>query len=68
MIQIVSKKHWVTHDLQKTDISSPNKGAGSYNLKKGVLYKWKKKIWKSLFGEKHLLGKTCSLFCQEYSE
>ena len=37
MIQIVLKKHWVTHELQGTDMSSTNKGAGTYNSKKEVL-------------------------------
>ena len=31
MIQIVSKKPWVTHELQGTDMSSMKKGAGTYN-------------------------------------
>ena len=58
MIQIVSKKkHWVTHELLGTDMSSTNKGAGTYNSKKGCYMKGKK-IWKSLLGEKHLLGKS----------
>ena len=56
MIQIVSKKHWLTHELQGTDMSSTNKGAGTYNSKK-VFCMNGKKIWKSLLGEKHLLGK-----------
>ena len=58
MIQTVSKKHWVTHELQG-DMST-NKGAGSYNSKKvGVLYEWKKRFgrvsqakiisWENLF-------------------
>ena len=44
MIQIVSKKHWVSHELQETDVSSTNKGAGTYNSKKGVLCEWKKRF------------------------
>ena len=56
IIQIVSKKHWVTYELQETDMSLTNKGAGTYNSKKGCCMKGKK-IWKGLFGEKHLLGK-----------
>ena len=31
MIQIVSKKHLVTHELQGVNMSSTNKGAGTYN-------------------------------------
>ena len=53
MIQIVSKINWVTHELQGT---STNKGASTYNSKKGMLYEWKK-IWKGLLGEKLLSGK-----------
>ena len=56
MIQIVSKKHWVTHELQGTDMSSTNKGAGTYKSKKGCCMNGKK-IRKSLLSEKHLLGK-----------
>ena len=44
MIQIVSKKHWVTYELEGTDMSSTNKGADTYNSKKGVLYEWKKRF------------------------
>ena len=57
MIQIVSKKYWVTHELQGTDMSSMNKRASTYNSIKGVLYEKEKKIWKSLLGKKYLLGK-----------
>ena len=57
MTQIVSKKHWVTDELQGTDMSSTNKGAGTYNSKKGCYMNGKIKIWKSLLGENHLLGK-----------
>ena len=42
MIQIVSKKHWVTHELQGTDMSSTK--VLVLTTKKGVLYEWKKKI------------------------
>ena len=42
MIQIVSKKHWVTHELQGTDMSLMNKGAGTYNTKKGCCMKIKR--------------------------
>ena len=56
MIQIVSKKHWVTHDVQGTDMSSTNKDTGTYNSKKRCCMNGQK-IWKSLFGEKYLLGK-----------
>ena len=56
MMQIVSKKHYVTHELQRTDMSSTNKGAGTYNSKKACCMNGKN-IWKSLFGENHLLGK-----------
>ena len=59
MIQIVSKKN--THKLQGTDMSSTNKGDGTYNSKKDCCMNGKK-ILKSLLGEKYLLGKTCSLF------
>ena len=55
-VTIVSKKHCVAHELQGTDMSSTNKGAGTYNSKKrGVV--WMEKNWKSLLGEKYLLGK-----------
>ena len=67
MIQIVSKKHLVTHELQGTDMSSTNKGASTYNSKKRVLYEWKKDLEESL-RRKLSLEKTCSLFRQEYSE
>ena len=67
MIQIVLKKHWITHKLQGTDMSFTNKGAGTYNSKKRVLYEWKKDLEES-FRWKTSLGKTCSLFPQEYSE
>ena len=50
MIQIVLKKHQVTYELQGTDMSSTNKGAGTYNSKKGVLHEWKKDL-------EYLLGK-----------
>ena len=43
------------------------KDAGTYNSKKGVLYEWKKYFEESL-RRKIFLGKTCSLFRQEYSE
>ena len=67
MIQTVSKKHWVIHELQGTNMSSMNQGAASYNLKKGVLYEWKKDLEESL-RRKTSHAKTCSLFRQEYSE
>ena len=44
MIQIVSKKHRVTHELQGTDMSSTNKGDGIYNLKKGCRMNRKKDL------------------------
>ena len=56
MIKIVSKKHWGTHELQRTDMSSTNKGAGTYNSKKGCCMN-RKKIWKSLLSENYLLRK-----------
>ena len=59
MIQIVSKKRWATHELRETDMSSTNKEVGTYNSKK---------IWKSLRQKKTSLGKTSTLFRQEYSE
>ena len=43
MIQIVSKKHWVSQELQETDMSSTNKRVGTYNSKKGC-YMNRKKI------------------------
>ena len=67
MIQIVSKKHWVTHELQGTDMSSTNKGAGTFNSKSGYCMKVKKDLEEYL-RQKTSLGKTCSLFRQEYSE
>ena len=42
MIQIVLKNHWVTHVLQGTDMSSMNKGAGTYNSKNGCCMNGKK--------------------------
>ena len=55
MIQIVLKKHWVTHELQGTDVF--NKQRNWYmQLKKGGVVWMPKKIWKGLLGEKHLLG------------
>ena len=66
MIQIVSKKHWATHELQGTDMSSTNKEAGTYNSKM-CLYEWKKDLEESLM-RKTSFGETCSLFRQEYSE
>ena len=30
------EKHWVTHELQGTDMSSTNKRAGTYNSKNGA--------------------------------
>ena len=50
------KKHWIPHEIQGTDTSSTNKGARTYNSKKGC-YMNGKKIWKSLLGEKYLLGR-----------
>ena len=43
------------------DMSSANKGAGTYNSKKGVLYEWKKDLEEPL-RRKTYLRKTCSLF------
>ena len=58
MIQIVSKKHWVTYKLQGTDmLSIKRKGAGTYTSKKGCCMNGKKKIWKNLLDENCLLGK-----------
>ena len=45
--KIVSKKHWVIHELQGTDMSSTNKRGGTYNSKKEYCMNGKK-IWKSL--------------------
>ncbi len=44
MRQIVLKRHWVTHELQGTDMSAMNKGAGTYKSKKRVLYELAKNI------------------------
>ena len=57
MIQIVTKKYWINHELQGTDMFSTNKGAVTYNSKKGCCVNGKK-IWKSLLGKKYLLGKS----------
>ena len=38
MRQLLSKKHWVIHELQGTVMCSTNKGAGTNSIKKGVLY------------------------------
>ena len=46
--KLFRKKYWVTHELQGTDMSSTNKGAGTYNSKKGVFYEWKKDLEESL--------------------
>ena len=43
MTQIDSKKHRATHEFQGTDMSSTNKRRWYLQLKKGMLYKWKKK-------------------------
>ena len=67
MIQTVSKKLWVTHELQGTDMSSTNKGACTSNSKKGCCINGKKDLEESLRW-KTFLGKTCSLFPKEYSE
>ena len=67
MIQIVWKKLWVPHELQGTDMSSTNKGAGTYNSKKVCCMNGKKDLEESL-RRKTSLGKTCSLFHQKYSE
>ena len=48
MIQIVLKKHRVTHESQGTDMSSMNKGAGTYNLKKGCGMNGKNDLEESL--------------------
>ena len=56
MIQIVSKKHWVTHELQGTDMSSTNKEVVLTTQKKGCRMNGKN-FWKSLLGEKYFLGK-----------
>ena len=67
MIQIVSKKQWVTNELLGTDMSSTNKGAGTNNSKRGVLYEWKKDSEESI-RRKTSIGKTCSLFRTEFRE
>ena len=67
MIQIVSKKHWATHELQGTDMSSSNKGARTYDSKSGCCMNGKKDLKKKL-GEKYHLGKPVNFFRQEYSE
>ena len=66
MIQIVSKKHKVTHELKETDMTSTNKGAGTYNSKKESCMRGKKDLEEPLT-RKTSLGKTCSLFRQECS-
>ena len=48
MIQIVSKKYWVTHELQGTDISSTNKDSRTYNSKKECYMNGKKDLEESL--------------------
>ena len=60
MIQIVLKKQWVTHKFNE-------QGSWFIQLKKGVLYEWRKDLEGS-HRQKISLGKTCSLFRQEYSE
>ena len=55
MVQIVTKKHWVTHESQRTDMVS-TKVLVLTTKKKGCCMNGKK-IWTSLLGEKHLLGK-----------
>ena len=57
MVQIVSKKHCVTHELQRTDMSFTKKGTGTYNSKRKRCCMNGKKNWKSLSGENYLLGK-----------
>ena len=67
MIQIVSKKHRVAHELQGTDMSSTNKSVGTYNSKKGRCINGKKILEESL-KRKLSLEKTSSLFRQKYNE
>ena len=68
MLQIVSKKHWATHELQGTDVFNEQR-SWYLQRKKRALSEWKKKkIWMSILGRKTSLRKTCSLFRQEYSE
>ena len=44
MIQIVSKKHWVTHELQGTDMSSQTKALVLTTKKKGRCMNGKKDL------------------------
>ena len=67
MIQIVSKKQWVSHEFQGTDMSSTNKELLFTIQKRGVVWIEKNDLKESL-RRKISLGKTCSLFRQEYSE
>ncbi len=46
-------KNWYVFNEQKS---------WCLQLKKGVFYEWKKKTWKSLLGEKYLLGKSVQFF------
>ena len=55
MIQNVSKKHWVTHELQGT-VFNEQRELILTTQKKGFCVNGKK-IWKSLLGKKHLLEK-----------
>ena len=68
MIQIISKKYYVTHELQGTDMSSTTKGAGTYNSKKGCCMNEKKEDLEEFLRRKTSLGKTFLIFRQEYSE
>ena len=54
MIQIVSNSVSLVNN--KEHMSSTNKGAGTYNSKKGCCMNGKK-IWKSLLGKNYHFGK-----------
>ena len=61
MIQIVSKKHWVTHELQELICLQQTKELVLITHKRGVV-SVEKKIWKSLIGKKHPLEKPVHFY------
>ena len=66
MIKIVSKKQWVTHKLQGTDMSYEQR-SWYLQIKKGCCMTGKKNLEESL-RRNISLGKTFSLFSQECSK
>ena len=57
MIEIISKKNTGLHMNYKELIFLQRTKVLVLTTQKGVLYEWKKKTWKSLFGKKYLFAK-----------